>query len=222
MSSHSNRALFTEFFGTALLLVTVVGVGVQSGTVSNDSPTELLIAVTAIVAIGSVIWQLANLVCPTQLNPLITLALVARGRIEPTAGTEHIAAQVSGGLLGVVTGNLFFGLEMFSPATQVSISPSRYVGEFIVSVGLVSISLLLFESRLFNRLGILAPLWLIFGCALTSSPALGNPAITVANSLSHTLTSDPSTAIVGLLTSQLLGGVTAFVLVWFFRFRKSA
>lgn len=220
MNSHSNRSLITEFFGSAVLLLTVVGVGVTMGRVPSGSPTELLIAVTAIVTIGSVIWQVANIFVPTQLNPLITLALVARGRIEPTAGSEHIAAQVTGGLLGVVVGNMAFGLEMFSPATQTPISPSRYVGEFLVSVGLVTISLVLFDSDRFKRLGILAPLWLIFGCALTSSPAFGNPAITVANSLSHTLTSDASTAIVGLLSAQLLGGILAFALVWLFKFRK--
>ena len=215
----SDLSLLTEFLGTALLLCTVVGVGVTIGTVESTSPTELLIAVAAIVTVGSVIWQVTNFFVPTQLNPLITLALVARGRIEPTAGSEHIAAQVSGGLLGVVVGNTVFGLEMFSPATQTLITPSRYIGEFLVSAGLVTISLLV-ESRRFKRWGILAPLWLAFGCALTSSPAFGNPAITVANSLSHTLTSDPSTAIAGLLSSQLLGGILAFSLVWLFKFRK--
>lgn len=219
MQAVNNRILITEFVACGMLMVSVVGVGVRVGTVSNDSTTQLFVAVISIMLIGSVIWRITNAIAPTQMNPLITLGLMARRKIEIALGTEHIAAQVSGGIVGVVTGNMLFGLQAFSPDDQSSLNPNRFVGEFLVSLGVVALTLFLYENERLYLLGAAVPLWLVFGSALTSSPSFGNPAITVANSISHTITSEPSTALPGMLSSQLLGGIAAYAIVWFFRFR---
>jgi hypothetical protein len=43
--------------------------------------------------------------------------------------------------------------------------------------------------------------------------------MSVANSISHTITSEPTSALPGLLSAQLLGGIAAYGLLWFFQFR---
>lgn len=219
MSHTNNRTLISEFAASFLLLFTVVGVGMTVSTLSNQSSVQLMAAVIGIMFIGSIIWQIFNRIAPTHMNPLITIGLMARRKIEIAFGTEHIAAQVSGALFGVVAGNTVFGLEAFSPADQAAIEPNRYVGEFIVSLGVVAITLLLHENSRLYLLGAAVPLWLVFGSALTASPSFGNPAISVANSISHTITSDPTSALPGLLSAQLLGGLSAYGLVWLLRYR---
>lgn len=219
MSQSNNRTLISEFVATFLLLFTVVGVGMRVATLSNQSSIQLMSAVIGIMFIGSIIWQVFNRIAPTNMNPLITIGLMARRKIEIAFGTEHLAAQVSGALVGVVTGNTVFGLEAFSPADQSAVATNRYVGEFIVSLGVVAITLFLHENSRLYLLGAAIPLWLVFGSALTASPSFGNPAISVANSISHTITSDPTSALPGLLSAQLLGGLTAYGLVWLLRYR---
>ena len=219
MSHSNNRTLLSEFIASFLLLFTVVGVGMRVATIFTEPALQLISAVIGIMFIGSIIWQVFNRIAPTHMNPLITIGLMARRKIEVAFGTEHLAAQVSGALIGVVTGNTMFGLEAFSPADQGAVAPNRYVGEFIVSLGVVAITLLLHENSRLYMLGAAIPLWLVFGSALTASPSFGNPAISVANSISHTITSDPTSALPGLLSSQLLGGLAAYGIVWLLRYR---
>jgi glycerol uptake facilitator-like aquaporin len=81
------------------------------------------------------------------------------------------------------------------------------------------LSLLLFEKTYLPFTGAIIPFWVILVSALSGSASFANPAISVANSLSHTVTSEPTSALLGLLASQLLGGIVGYAIAWFFKLR---
>ena len=219
MKSQINKILLCEFLGSATVLIGIVGIGVNSNPYLPNPAIQMITVVVAVAILISAAWLLFNRVCPVQLNPLLTLSLMARRRIDVANGTEQIAAQVVGALTGVVIGNYIFGLEPFSPADQDFIGLNRFIGEFVVSIGVMLLSLLLFEKTYLPFTGAIIPFWVILVSALSGSASFANPAISVANSLSHTVTSEPTSALLGLLASQLLGGIVGFGLAWAFKFR---
>lgn len=219
MKQQPNKILVCEFLGTATVLAGIVGIGVNSNPYLPNPAIQLITVVVAVAILISAAWLLFNRVCPVQLNPLLTLSLMARRRIDVAHGMEQIAAQVVGALTGVVIGNYIFGLEPFSPADQEIVELNRFVGEFVVSLGVMVLSLVLFEKTYLPFTGAIIPAWVIMVSAMTASPSFANPAISVANSLSHTVTSEPTSALLGLLAAQLLGGTAGYLIMWAAKFR---
>ena len=113
------RRSVAEGLGTAFLVAAVVGSGIAAQRLSpGDAGLQLL--VNSIVT-GAALVALILALQPVSaaFNPLVTLLERALGAIDNRVALRLIAAQLAGGLLGVVIANLMFGL----PAVTISTAP---------------------------------------------------------------------------------------------------
>ena len=184
--SRLGRAVVAEAVGTAFLLAGVVGSGIMAERLSDDVGVQLLensiatggLLVALILALGSA--------SGAHFNPAVTLADRAFGGIDTTTAAAYIAAQLVGGIGGVIAANAMFDLDLveWSTARPLGRAPgvrrgsghprvaARHLRRRAVRPG---------RAGLFAVGGyIAAAYW------FTSSTSFANPAVTVARTFSDT------------------------------------
>lgn len=210
------RQAVAEFVGTALLLAAIVGSGIAAQRLSpNQVGLELLENSTATAAALVAIILAVGPVSGAHLNPLITLADRVLGGLGNRAALVYIAAQLSGGIAGVVGANLMFGL----PALQISTKARGGIGvllaEAIATLGL----LLVVFGVVRSRRSAVAPFAVgaYIGAAywFTSSTSFANPAVDLARMLSNTFAGIAPASVPAFIAAQLLGAGAAVLLVAF-------
>ena len=72
-----------------------------------------------------------------SFNPVVTLAERFLGVITTATAAALVAAQVAGGLLGVIVANLMFDLDAVSVSTQERGGTGQLLGEVVATIGLV-------------------------------------------------------------------------------------
>ncbi|MGH2704429.1 MAG: aquaporin [Actinomycetota bacterium] len=181
------RRLLAEFIGTALLLVAVVGSGIGASRLSpGDAGLQLLeIAAATGAALAAIILAIGP-VSGGHLNPAVTLAERALGGLSRVQAGAYMAAQVTGGVLGVVVANMMFRLPAVEISTSVRSSPGVWLAEPVATFGLL---LVIFGVAGSGRPWI-APFAVgaYVGAAglFSASTGFANPAVTVARTLSDT------------------------------------
>jgi glycerol uptake facilitator-like aquaporin len=102
------RQAAAELVGTAFLVAAVVGSGIAAEHLSPDDVGLQLLENS--IATGAVLVALILALQPVSasFNPVVTLAERFLGVITTAAAAALVAAQVAGGLLGVIVANLMF------------------------------------------------------------------------------------------------------------------
>jgi glycerol uptake facilitator-like aquaporin len=218
MSTDLRRAAVAELVGTALLLWAIVGSGI---VVTHDGPLIAQLFPHAIVvglALAALIMMFAP-VSGAHFNPAVTLAAVLLGGLPRRRAAAYVAAQVSGGTLGVLVANLMFGLD------AVTLSGRDRSGIVLASSELVATLVLVLLIFLMARSGrssiaIASSVGAYIAAALifTPSTAFANPAVTIARTLSDTFTGIAPASVPAFVAAQLVGAIVAAGLVtWFTR-----
>ena len=118
------RRLLAKFTGTALLITVVVGSGIAAQQLSpNDVGLQLLENSTATVFGLAVLILLFGPVSGAHFNPVVSAADWLLGRRAGTGiSVSHVAsytvAQITGGVVGAVLGNIMFDRRVFEIATK--------------------------------------------------------------------------------------------------------
>jgi aquaporin Z len=127
-----------------------------------------------------------------HLNPCVTLAFLRLGKVKPPDAAFYMAAQVAGGVLGVVLAAAALGGAIAHPAVNWAVTVpgpagarAAFAAEAAISFGLMLTVLALSSSR-FARLTGVAAAVLVATWISIESPVSGmsmNPARTVASAL---------------------------------------
>ena len=223
MKASLPRRMTAELLGTAFLVAAVVGSGIMGERLANGNAALALLANT--LATGAALVALISAFGPisgAHLNPAVTLAsarvravLAARANIEGglpwVDAAAYIAAQILGGIAGVIAVHLMFGLPVISLSRHVRSGSAQVFSEFVATFGLLSV---------------------IWGCArlqpksvpfavgayitsaywFTSSTSFANPAVTMARALSDTFSGIRPVDIPLFLFAQLAGAMAATLL----------
>src|SRR3569833_2118124 len=96
------RRLAAECLGTLLLVATVVGSGIMAESLTKDVALALLGNTLPTGAILVVLITILTPVSGAHFNPAVTLVFLLKGELRRTHAVQYIAAQVFGGLLGVM------------------------------------------------------------------------------------------------------------------------
>lgn len=176
------KKYITEAFGTFLLSLVVVLVGVALG----GSGLAILIPVFAGLTLGYVAYTVGH-VSGAHINPAITLGLLSLKRISYKDALYYIIAQFVGAILafGVTSYLVNNGLTSigFSTTMGLSLIIGEVLGTFIFGFGVASIVL----RGNGNSSATMAGFSLFFGAIiaiLTGSAGILNPAVALAtNSL---------------------------------------
>ena len=140
------KELFGEAIGTFLL--TLLGTGsVAVAVLYGEYSSIFQIAIVWGLAVALAIYLTRNL-CPAHLNPAVSCAMVAGGRMAPGKLLPYILAQVAGAFVAGLTVYLLFGpsIAVYEAAhgilrgTPESIDTARMFGEFYPNPGDAAVS----------------------------------------------------------------------------------
>lgn len=207
------RRVAAELVGTAFLVAAVVGSGIAAARLSpGDRGLQLL---ENSIATGAVLAALILALQPVSasFNPVVTLVERGLGLLSSAAAAALVAAQVTGGLVGVVVANLMFDLDAVSISTTHRDGGGVLLAEAVATLGLV---LVVFGSLRTGRAETVALAvggYIAAAYWFTSSTSFANPAVTVARTLSDTFAGIAPASVPAFLLVQLVGGVLALALV---------
>lgn len=181
------RACVVELVATALLAAAVVGSGSTAfQTAASSDGLALLTHGLAVGAATAAFAALALTVSPGGLNPAIALAQAALGRITPAAAAALIAAQLIGAALGAAAGDLAHEIPPWLGAINPGSGLRQNVGEAAAAFAIAGVATLALTKA--RRADPLAAAIVLGASAaaliwIAAHPLYGNPALTLARSL---------------------------------------
>ena len=136
------RRLFSEVWGTFLLVLVAAGGGVIGATSFGGDLTLPMKALAPGMMVMGIIFFMGT-ISGAHLNPAVTLAFAVRGNFPWRRVPGYIVAQLVGGVLAALFLNAMFG-GILNGATEPtpSISPAvAILTEAVLTLGLVSVIL---------------------------------------------------------------------------------
>ena len=175
-----------EFFGTAFLLMAVVGSGIMGEQLAAGNVAIVLLANTlatgaALVAIILTFGPISG----AHLNPAVTLADASQRGIPWREVPGYVACQILGAFVGVACAHLMFGLRLFSASRHTRAGTSQVFSEFIATFGLLSVIWGCARARL-NAVPFAVGAYITAAYWFTASTSFANPAVTIARLLTDT------------------------------------
>jgi len=209
------RALTAEFIGTAFLLIAVVGSGIMAERLSEDVGLQLFENSFATAAALVALILAFGGTSGAHFNPAVTLTELALEETTPKRAASYIAAQLSGGAIGVISANLMFDLDAVDFSTNDRSSWNLVFAEGIATLGLL---LIIFGIvRRGNPAMVAYAVGAYIGGAywFTSSTSFANPAVTISRTLSDTFAGIEPASAPMFIVAQLFGTVVAVALIRF-------
>lgn len=210
MTASLGRRATAEAVGTGLLVAVVVGSGIAADRLAPDQPGLVLMANSAATAGGLVALILAFApISGAHINPIVTLANRLLGNIATRDTLTYIAAQLTGAIVGVVVANTMFDLPAVTLSGTERSSAGMWLGEVVATFGLLTVILAIVSAGRSSTVPNAVAGYIGAGYWFTSSTSFANPAVTVARTLTDTLTGIAPSSAPAFLAAQLVGGLAA-------------
>lgn len=212
MTSRRARYL-SEFFGTAFLLMIVVGSGIMGERLSQGNAAIALLANSLATGAGLfVLIQSLGPISGAHFNPAVSLLEFLWGRLDRKSVVLYWIAQSTGALLGVLTAHVMFGLAPLQVATKERLSFGFGVSEFVATFGLMSTIALAGRKRV-ELVPLAVAAYITSAYWFTSSTSFANPAVTVARAFTDTFCGIAPNGIAPFVVAQIAGTLGAFALL---------
>jgi arsenate reductase len=212
--SDRGRKALAEFIGTALLVLAVVGSGIAAGRLSpGDVGLQLFENAAATAAALVAIILAMGPVSGAHLNPVVTLADRVFGGIATSDAAAYIAAQVAGGAVGAVLGNLMFSEPAVSWSTKARSGGGLWLAEAVATFGLLLVVFGVARSSRPSAAPFAVGAYIGGAYFFTSSTSFANPAVTVARTLTDTFSGIKPSSAPAFMAFQLVGAAVAVAAV---------
>ena len=190
-----------EFFGTAWLLMAIVGSGIMAERLTEDPGLQLLQnALVTGFALAAIIAALRP-VSGAHVNPAVTLTAAAVGQLSWREAASYLPAQVAGGIAGTLLTNVMFGLPPAEISGTVRDAPITWLGDLVATVGLLSLIFTLVATRSYNYLPGAVGAYVAGAYYFTSSTGVANPAVAIGRIFTDTFAGiAPQSAAIFILT----------------------
>ena len=208
----ASEKYFSEFLGTLILLLSIVGSGIMG---QNLSQNEGVILLANSLAIG---FTLTFLIITfgkrsgAHFNPAVTLVMLLLKKIKLNEAVIYIFMQVIGACVGVMIANIIFGLDAIELSSKYRSGFQLNLSEILSTFGLLMI-ILLNQNNKTEVVAALVGLYIGAGIWFMSSTAFANPAVSVARTLTDTFTGIHYSSILPFVLSQFLGAITALIVL---------
>jgi glycerol uptake facilitator-like aquaporin len=208
----ASEKYFSEFLGTLILLLSVVGSGIMG---QNLSQNEGVVLLANSLAIG---FTLTFLIITfgkrsgAHFNPAVTLVMLLLKKIKLNEAIIYIFMQVIGACVGVLIANIIFGLDAIDLSSKYRSGFQLNLSEILSTFGLLMI-ILLNQKNKTEVVAALVGLYIGAGIWFMSSTAFANPAVSIARTLTDTFTGIHYSSIIPFVLSQFLGAVTALIIL---------
>ncbi len=202
-----------EGLGTAFLVAAVVGSGVMGERLAGGNAAIALLANT--FATGAALVALILTFGPisgAHFNPVVTGVSVLERKVGWGRAGGFIAAQVVGGLLGVVVAHLMFGLPPVTFSSHARSGGAQVFSEFVATFGLVSVILSCVRFRA-AAVPFAVAAYICAAYWFTASTSFANPAVTIARSLTDTFSGVRPTDAPLFIVAQIVGAGSAWAVM---------
>jgi glycerol uptake facilitator-like aquaporin len=206
----NHRQLFAEFLGTALLVCTVVGSGIMAQKLSGGNVGLALLCNA--IATGAILYVLIELFGPisgAQFNPAVSLWLTLEGKQPATQTVVFSVAQITGGILGSMTANAMFDLNLVQISTTARGGAGQWFAEIIATFGLVLTIAGLAKNKP-SAIPTAVALYITAAYFFTSSTSFANPAVTIARMFSNSFAGISPASVIPFIIAQYVGMMLAW------------
>ena len=195
-----------EFLGTAFLLAAVVGSGIMAAKLAGGNGALALLCNT--IPTGAILTVLILTFAPisgAHFNPAVSIALALRRELPPGVAAMYIAAQIVGGIVGVLAAHAMFELPLWQVSVTIRTGVGQWFAEGVATFGLL-LTVLATRSACAVGLYITAAYW------FTASTSFANPAVTIARALSDTYAGIAPRGVLAFVAAQIVGALLAVAL----------
>lgn len=213
MTSLLVRRATAELVGTALLVAAVIGSGIAAQRLTPDDTGLQLLENSLATGAALVALILALQPVSASFNPVVTVVERVLGRLDTATAAVLVAAQVAGGLVGVVVANLMFDLDAVSVSGHERGGSGQLLGEVVATLGLVVVVFGALRSPRIETVAFAVGGYITAAYWFTSSTSFANPAVTVARMFSDTFAGIEPSSVPAFLLMQLVGGALGAGLV---------
>jgi glycerol uptake facilitator-like aquaporin len=200
-----------EALGTGLLLATVIGSGIMGERLADGNVALALLGNT--LATGAMLVVLITMFGPisgAHFNPSVTAVFALRKDISSPEAAGYVAAQIGGGIVGVVIAHAMFDESALQLATKMRSGPGQWLSEAVAAFGLVLTILLTLRANS-SAVATSVGLYITAAYWFTASTSFANPAVTIARAFSDTFAGIRLADAGPFIVAQLLGAVVAML-----------
>ena len=201
----------SEFIGTFILLLSIVGSGIAGQLYTSD---VMLILFSHALVIGFTLIFIIRIFAEysgAHFNPVVSLLFYLLGELSFRDLVIFVIIQVLAAILATLFANYLFGLDVIDISSKLRSGPNIYISEIFATFGLLMV-ILLSRGDGKNIVAFNVAIYIAAALLFTSSNSFANPAVTIARMFTNSFTGiDPST-VIWFIGSQILGFLIAYIL----------
>ena len=185
----------SEFIGTFILLVSIVGSGIAGQQYTND---QMVILFSHAVVIGFTLIFIIRIFANfsgAHFNPIVSIIFFLQKELSSKDLFLYILIQIFAAVLGTLFANYIFGLNVIEISSNIRSGANIYISEFFAATGLLLV-ILLSRADGKNVVSFNVGIYITAALIFTSSTSFANPAVTIARMFTESFTGiNPSTVI---------------------------
>lgn len=200
------RRVAVEALGTALLVSAVVGSGIMTERLTEDTALALLCNAVATGAMLTVLIAVFGPISGAHFNPAVSVVFALKRQLSARELAAYFIAQVGGGVAGTFTTHAMFGVPLLQLSSTVRSGAAQLMSEAIATFGLVTVIVLAGGFRRYS-LPWLVGIYITAAYWFTASTSFANPAVSIARSLTATFSGIRPTDVPTFFVAQFAGAL---------------
>ena len=203
------RNYVSEFLGTFILLLSIVGSGIAGQQYTDD---QMVILFSHAVVIGFTLIFLIRIFANysgAHFNPIVSLLFFFKGELAFKDLVIYTVIQCVAGILGALIANFLFGLSVIEISSNIRSGHNIYISEIFSTFGLLMV-ILLSRADGKNIVAFNVGIYICAAIIFTSSASFANPAVTIARMFTESFAGIHPSTILFFIGSQILGLVIAY------------
>lgn len=207
------RRLAAEAFGTAFLLMAVIGSGIMGERLAAGNVAVALLAngIATGCALAALIVIFVR-VSGAHFNPAVSITMAMEHDITWREALFYVGTQVAAAYVGVAAAHAMFGEPVFSASLKGRTGWAQWWSEFVATFGLLMVILGCVKQRI-TMLPLAVAAYITAAYWFTASTSFANPAVTLGRAASDTFAGIDPRDVVPFIGAQLLGA-TAATMIW--------
>ena len=201
----------SEFIGTFILLVSIVGSGIAGQQYTND---QMVILFSHAVVIGFTLIFIIRIFANfsgAHFNPIVSIIFFLQKELSSRDLFLYTLIQIIAAILGTLFANYIFGLNVIEISSNIRSGANIYISEIFAATGLLLV-ILLSRADGKNVVSFNVGIYITAALIFTSSTSFANPAVTIARMFTESFTGINPSTVIFFITCQVIGMFAAYIL----------
>lgn len=201
----------SEFIGTFILLVSIVGSGIAGQQYTND---QMVILFSHAVVIGFTLIFIIRIFANfsgAHFNPIVSIIFFLQKELSSRDLFLYILIQIIAAILGALFANYIFGLNVIEISSNIRSGANIYISEIFAATGLLLV-ILLSRADGKNVVSFNVGIYITAALIFTSSTSFANPAVTIARMFTESFTGINPSTVIFFISCQVIGMFAAYFL----------